>query len=136
MCHSKDSQVDGSCGSSTPQNTVQEEQGAPSYQGGWGGQEQQEAWGSQGHQGGREGRERLGWGDQSANNRLADSSFPQQRFSNVLSPAEGGRRGFSAGGLQKQLFGPRAALGGGLKSGAWSFGGPPAGFLALIKKLE
>ena len=131
MGHSKDCQVDGSCESRTPQNTTQEE--APAYQGGWGGQEQQEAWGSQGHQGGQQ---RLGWGDQLANNKLVDRSFPEQAFSNVLGPVEGVKRGFSARGPEKRLFGPRAALGGGRKRGAWSLGGPPAELLTLIKQLE
>ena len=131
MFPSKDCQVDGFSGSRN-----QEGQGAPAYQGGWRGQEQQEAWGSQGQQNGWGGQERLGWGDQSGNNGLADSSFSEQAFSNVLSPADGGKRGFSARGPEKQLFGPRKALGGGMKRGAWSLGGPPTGLLALINKLE
>ena len=130
---SRDCQVVGSWGSRTPQNTAQGGQETPSYQGGWGGQEQQEAWGSQGHQGGQQ---RLGWGDQTSNNGLADSSFPEQAFSNVLSPVEGGRRGLSARGPEKRLFGPRAALGGGRKRVAWSSVGPPTELLALINMLK
>ena len=60
--------------------------------------------------------------DQSGNSGLADSTFPEQAFSNVLSHVEGARRGFSARGPEKQLFGPRKALGGGMKRGAWSLG--------------
>ena len=108
--------MDRPCESRTPQNTVLEGQGA--HQGG-----QQGGWGGQG---------RLGWGDQTSNNGLADSSFPEQAFSNVLSPVEGGRRGLSARGPEKQLFGPRAALGGGRKRVAWSSVGPPTELLALI----
>ena len=136
MTQSKDCQVIGSCGSQKNKNSVQEEQEARSYQGGWRGQEQQEAWGSQGHQGALGGGRRLSLVDQSGNSGLADSTFPEQAFSNVLSHVEGARRGFSARGPEKQLFGPRKALGGGMKRGAWSSGGPPAGFLALINQLD
>ena len=136
MLQSKDCQVNGSCGSKKRKNTDQEELEARPYQGGWGGQEQQEAWGSQGHQGALGGGRRLSLVDQSGNSGLADSTFPEQAFSNVLSHVEGARRGFSARGPEKQLFGPRKALGGGMKRGAWSLGGPPAGFLALINQLD
>ena len=136
MIQSKDCQVNGSCGSQKNKNTVQEEQEARSYQGGWRGQEQQEAWGSQGHQGALGGGRRLSLVDQSGNSGLADSTFPEQAFSNVVNPVEGGKRGFSARGPEKQLFGPRKALGGGMRRGAWSLGGPPTGLSALINKLE
>ena len=69
-------------------------------------------------------------------NKLVDRSFPEQAFSNVLSPVEGGKRGFSARGPEKRLFGARAALGGARKLGTWSLGGPPAKLQTVIKQLE
>ena len=131
---SRDCQVVGSGGSRTPQNTVEGGQEAPSYQGGWGGQEQQEAWGSQGHQGGWGGQERLGWG---AENMVADSSFPQQTFSNVLTPEEGGSRRGSEGGSRRGSLLARGplALGGGQRGKGWSSGGPPRDLMAFISKL-
>ena len=136
MFQSKDCQVSGSSGSKKRKNMDQEEQEARSYQGGWGGQEQQEAWGSLGHQGALRGGRRLSLVDQSGNSGLGDSTFPEQALSNVLSHVKGAKRGFSARGPEKQLFGPRKALGGGIKRGAWSLGGPPEGFLALINQID
>ena len=134
---SRDCQVVGSWGSRTPQNTAQGGQETQSYQGGWGGQEQQEAWGSQGHQGAWGGQERLGWGADTRENMMADSSFPQQTFSNVLTPEEGGSRRGSEGGSRRGSLLARGplALGGGQRGRGWSSGGPPQELLALISKL-
>ena len=109
----------------------------PSYQVGWGGQEQQEAWGSQGHQGAWGGQERLGWGAETRENMMADSSFPQQTFSNVLTPEEGGSRRGSEGGSRRGSLLARGplALGGGQRGKGWSSGGPPQELMALISKL-
>ena len=119
ITESRDCPVVGSWGSRTPQITVEGGQEAPAYQGGWGGQE------------------RFGWGAETRENMMADSSFPQQTFSNVLTPEEGGSRRGSEGGSRRGSLLARGplALGGGQRGKGWSSGGPPQELMALISKL-
>ena len=124
---SRDSHVVGD-----PQNTAQGGQGGQGEQGGQGGQGDQ---GGPGNPGGWGGQERLGWGGQYRESSVADSSFPQQDFRNVLAPAEGGRRGFSARGPGAGLArGALGALGGRQRQRTWSSGTPPPELMAILQE--